>query len=588
MNALHWKCAVAVILVLGMAGGIAAQTPQIAYLKFNEGGGAVALSEGALQYQNGSLTGAASWAPPKLGNYSLGAGGAAGSDRCDTPVALPVGGSWTIECWIYYTNADTSLHYLFGEVGPLSFRCFRNGVAGTDALLLRGVAGDVPLTGLLPGSWNHVAFVYNDTALTITPYLNAAAQPAVVQSANISLSGTLAVGGRSGSASWSGRVDEFRFWSGTRSVSQLTNYMNTELMTGPLLTLNGQEGSGANAKVDVHCPFNVTIKIAGQSSIPQPLIFLAGMGISKGLLVAPWGGSIDLIAPQIIADGTAPVSGLDFFAKTNFEISYVAPTSAGGAFGPSVQAIVQDGSNPPFFLKSTKAAQPFFDSNAVTVYNAISDDGFATHVMASGSISYGGAPQSTLYIGANGQITFGFGDTDFSPSTGEFFAGFQNGPTGTANPGVAAMWADYNRSGLNDEITVCESGSGSGTKVVVTYKNQSHWNSGLNAGTWSCSFHKIPSNFNYTPVVTMDFTGYMPHLVGVDQDPIVGVSDGDDTDGGLDTLMNLSNPGFYATPAAASSESICEHFGNVATPTNDISVIDFVESSAFKWVVLAQ
>lgn len=455
-----------------------------------------------------------------------------------------------------------------------------------DSVILRGVAGDVTVTGVVADAWHHIAFVYDDSALTITPYLNGIAQAAEAQSGALSLAGPLlTIGGRSTGTSWDGEVDEFRIWSSARSASQIADNMYTVYKTGPYLTLNNEDPTGSTGQVNVGCPFSVTVRIAGLTSVPQPFVLLAGQGVSKGLLPAPWGGSIDIIAPVVVADGLAPSSGFDFLAKTDFEITYVAPAASAGGFGPAVQAIVQDGSNPPFFLKSTTAGQPFFDSSATTTYNALSDDGFATHALSAGvTVNFGGVSYTELHIGANGQITFGFGDTDFSPTTSEFFAGFQSAGTSTPNPGVAAAWADYNRSGLIDEITVCESGS---STVVVEYKNQTHWSSGMPAGSWSCAFQENPGNYNYTPGVRMDFTAYLPHLAGTDQDPIVGVSDGDDTDGGLDTLTNLSNPGYYVTPAGTSSESICEHFGNVATATNDLTIIDFHETSAFNWILIA-
>lgn len=44
-------------LVLAVGSIATAQSPQIAYFKFDEGAGAIALSEGLAQFQNGSLDG---------------------------------------------------------------------------------------------------------------------------------------------------------------------------------------------------------------------------------------------------------------------------------------------------------------------------------------------------------------------------------------------------------------------------------------------------------------------------------------------------------------------------------------------------
>ena len=65
------------------------------------------------------------------------------------------------------------------------------------------------------------------------------------------------------------------------------------------------------------------------------------------------------------------------------------------------------------------------------------------------SIVYGGTTYTQLFAGSNGQITFVVGDGDFTPTTQEFFAGFNfgAGATVTPNPGVAVFWGDFNRSG---------------------------------------------------------------------------------------------------------------------------------------------
>lgn len=570
-----------------LAGGLAAQnTPQIAYLRFEEGCGTSTLNEASTGYSDCTLTGAATFVNNGFitPNSAAQMGSGAGTDRCDTGIAIPTSGDWTIEALISYTTTSSALGYLFG-VASGSFRCFRNGAAGTDALVLRGIPIDVPLTGLSSGpsfATHHIAFVYDDGTQTITPYLNGVAQAAVAQGTAVTLpAGSLVVGGHFTSNSWNGTVDEFRFWNVARSPQEIAGFMWQIPEPGPVLTINDHVPHGFHRSIEIGCPFDVSIRIDGQGTTPLPLLLLAGVGSSCGGYPTPWGGSIEIGAPLIVADGFNPISALDFYAKTNFEIAFRAPAWAAGAAGPSVQAIVADGSNAPFFLKNTAWGEPSFVNSTVTGYVSLGDDDFVAHTLASGSIEFGGTSYTTVFLGSNGQVTFGAGDNDFSPSTAEFFAGFQGAGTSTPNPGVAAVWGDYAMAGVDDDITVCESGSSSQPDVVVGYNNQVHWDSGANAGSWDCAFtHNGPEN-----IVTLDVAGYKPRVDGVDKDPIIGVSDGDDTDGGIDSIINFSLQNYWITSSAASSESICEQFSS-SSGSLDVDLLHFIETSPFHWLVL--
>lgn len=47
-------------------------------------------------------------------------------------------GSWTIAFWSAGFGSTVSLYYIFGDVNAGGFRCFTNGVAGSNNWILRG------------------------------------------------------------------------------------------------------------------------------------------------------------------------------------------------------------------------------------------------------------------------------------------------------------------------------------------------------------------------------------------------------------------------------------------------------------------
>lgn len=229
------------------------------------------------------------------------------------------------------------------------------------------------------------------------------------------------------------------------------------------------------------------------------------------------------------------------------------------------------------------AAFLFSPANSVTtVYAALGDDAFQAHTLTqpgANSITYGGVPYSTLFLGSNGQVTFTVGSGDFSSTMPELFAGWQATPSTVANPGIATYWADFARGGVPDDITVIEDGTLA--TVEVQYNNQEYWDSQGAAGSWKTTFGLLGPGS-----VTIDLSGVLLNNVsGTDQDPIVGVSDGiddglgngisatgDNNTGDLDILQAAA----YATGSAATvaPESIGEQF---PAGTLDLTVINFIE-----------
>ena len=247
----------------------------------------------------------------------------------------------------------------------------------------------------------------------------------------------------------------------------------------------------------------------------------------------------------------------------------------------TVDVLVTFSNGSTFLLPSAFFFSPA--NSITTIYNAIGDDANQAHALTqpgANTITYGGTAYSTLYLGSNGQVTFTLGNNGFMPSLAEFFAGWQATPTTVANPGVATYWADYARGTVaTDNITVIEDGTLS--TVEVQYNNQEYWDSLTQAGSWKCTFGLLGPGS-----VTLDLSGVLlNNIVGTDQNPVVGVSDGiddglgngvsatgDNNTADLSVLLGAA----YATGSSTTvaPESIGEQF---PAGTLDLTVINFLE-----------
>jgi hypothetical protein len=230
-------------------------------------------------------------------------------------------------------------------------------------------------------------------------------------------------------------------------------------------------------------------------------------------------------------------------------------------------------------MDNTEAGGPTFQNNIVTVYDNLGDDASVAHtlngVATPTGVTFCGVAYTSFFIGSNGVVSFGIGVNDFSPSTAEHFSGYQVGPTVTANPGIAMAWGDLARGGVLDDVTVIESPSTN--TVRVEYNNQEHWGSVLPAGSWSGTFDNANPGW-----FTIDMTGFIGGDPSIDQGPLVGVTDGDDTVG-TDYISDLDVDIAAGYTTTVGPESIVEDFqplliaAGVIGSSLDVTVINFLD-----------
>ena len=137
--------------------------------------------------------------------------------------------SWTISMWLTIPSTSSgSAYYLFGDGGSGSFRCFHNGVAGQNNLVLRGGFTDVNVTGIGPTP-TVVTFVYDSAAGNIKAYKNGVLAVTSTQTLNITTGTGFKVGGYTTSTTFVGKMDEFRLYRRALSAAEVLSTYNQNL-----------------------------------------------------------------------------------------------------------------------------------------------------------------------------------------------------------------------------------------------------------------------------------------------------------------------------------------------------------------------
>jgi len=173
-----------------------------------------------------SLLGGLSIGTANLCDQSLiGSGASSTTDFVNTNWETNLPGSWTISFKTSDFGSTSELFYIFGDINAGSFRCFTNGVAGTNNWMLRGTGiNDVYLNGGATVEPHTCTFVYNQADNNIYAYLDGQLVSTVAQATPaINGSGPFKVMGYSSNAGApeGGKLDEFRVYSRALSSTEV-------------------------------------------------------------------------------------------------------------------------------------------------------------------------------------------------------------------------------------------------------------------------------------------------------------------------------------------------------------------------------
>jgi len=180
----------------------------------------------------------------QCGSALVGSGVSSTTDYLNTNWNTNFGtNSWTISFWSSGFSDKTTLDYLFGDYTANNFRCFTNGVAGSDNWMLRGGGlVDVQIIGGALTGPTLNTFVYDNVTLEVKAYLNGVLVNTVAQtSLNIVGSSPFKVMGYNTNigAPVGGLLDEFRVY-------------NRALTDGEVLALTTTYVTGVNTITACH------------------------------------------------------------------------------------------------------------------------------------------------------------------------------------------------------------------------------------------------------------------------------------------------------------------------------------------------
>lgn len=215
-------------------------TPEVLYYDFNGSGTTVPnlASAPPVGTTNATIMGGVTQGGSGICNGALiGTGVASSTDYLNTGWAPNLGtGSWTIAWRSEGISTNSTLYYIFGDVGTNSFRCFTNGVAGSTNWIIRGGGlTDTYINGGALTTATHCAFVYDATLNQVRGYLNGVLVTTVNQTApNITGTGPFKVMGYSSNvgAPLGGKLDEFRVYSHALTAPEIAQLNNPYVPSG--------------------------------------------------------------------------------------------------------------------------------------------------------------------------------------------------------------------------------------------------------------------------------------------------------------------------------------------------------------------
>lgn len=215
-------------------------TPEVLYYDFNGSGTSVPnlASAPPIGTTTATIMGGVTQGGSGICNGTLiGSGISSTTDYLNTGWTPNLGtGSWTIAWRSEGISTNSTLYYIFGDLGTNSFRCFTNGVAGSTNWIIRGGGlTDTYINGGALMTSTHCAFVYDATLNQVRGYLNGVLVTTVAQTApNITGTGPFKVMGYSSNvgAPAGGMLDEFRVYSRALTPSEIAQLNNPYTTSG--------------------------------------------------------------------------------------------------------------------------------------------------------------------------------------------------------------------------------------------------------------------------------------------------------------------------------------------------------------------
>jgi len=359
----RWQILICLLLFTSWATG--QNVPEWMYFKFDAAGSQTNYASAPVGTNPAPVTGLTIGGTGQFGTALVGNYVANNYMSTGWVTNLPNTG-WTISMWVNnISNGNGSPNYLFGDINATSFRCFSDGAAGANNIIIRGGGlNDCIVTAGGPGP-NVITFVYTGTS--IKWFKNGVlggttTEPTVA----ITGAGPFLIGSYSTSAGMpsGGLMDEFRLYNRALSDAEIASTWNQPLPLGgpPIMTT-----SAATGVTTTTATLNGTANANGYSTT---VIFKYGLTTAYGSTIAGIPGTVTGNTATTV---TAAVSGL--LPGNTYHYCTSGTNSAGSTDGNDMTFIT-----PPILpVVITVAASPVFGSTA-TLNGTVNAGGASTAV----------------------------------------------------------------------------------------------------------------------------------------------------------------------------------------------------------------
>ncbi len=341
------------ISLTGMGTGtVAFSVPERIYYKFDGSGTSVPnLASAPVGANPATIQGAMTQGGVgQFGGGLRGSGGVSSTDRLNTGWATSLSGSWTIALYLNNIQPSATLFYFFGDSAASGFRCFTNGVAGANNLILRGTGiTDVPVSNAAVATATVTHFVYDASVPEIRAYLNGVLVNTVAQGAiTISGAGPFLVGGYSANTGIpaGGVLDEFRLYNRALSAAEVGVTWNATLPLASAMPEIAVEQPAGTGLFDGTSTINFGPVAQGASALRTFTIRNVGTADLTGLSVNKDGAN-----NADFALGSLGATTLTAGASTTFGVTF-APGGA-GARNAAIHIASNDGDENPFDVSLT-------------------------------------------------------------------------------------------------------------------------------------------------------------------------------------------------------------------------------------------
>ncbi|KIC63971.1 hypothetical protein RM51_04380 [Chryseobacterium taiwanense] len=388
--------------------------PELMYYKFDTPGTAVANNASAPVGTNPApILGLTIGGTGQFGTGLQGAAGATATNRVNPGWTGTHNGSWTISFWMNVPTPPTT-RYMFGNTtGNGTFRCFIGGAANKIRL-----TGGVPSITLDMSAWasgtSVIHYVYDQTAGTVSGYINGVFQQSVTVGASYPLVGANFVVGSQGT-SIDGTMDEFRMYNRALTQAEISTTWNITL---PGTTCSGSVTAGtASASVSNICantPFNLSLT---GSTI--------GSGVTYQWQSSPAGAAT---FTNIVGATSISHTVTNQTAATDYRC-IVTCTNGGSTQTSNIVAVGQNSG-----IACLNYCAPVSSGSTGTFINNVQFGGINNNSSASQPTA---SPYYTYYPSATTSVMRGTTEN----------ISITIGPSGTYSGAITSVWIDWNQDG---------------------------------------------------------------------------------------------------------------------------------------------